>query len=235
VPRQNAVRRPLLRVQQNTIYTHIKARHLNPADFGWSEEATFPDGSGDIGPVITYRPGGQSFKFGFSGERRRLFWNPPLHNSRTEGEARDWSDVWTLFSAWLSQVAQDQGAPDLWGALRSEHAIVDATVADATDNRPFDTRELAELASRLTELQAYVETNHVHSAPERAQVASRIRYVRDAARRGLGRIDWLNIFVAQMVAMVISGLVPADAYGDVMRFAAGLLSGLVETIKTLTQ
>jgi hypothetical protein len=72
----------------------------------------------------------------------------------------------------------------------------------------FDPSEILELENRLAELKSFLETRFVQE-PDRPQLTSRFRYLIEAAHRGVGRIDWLNIVIAQMLTMVVSGVIRA--------------------------
>lgn len=225
-------RRPLLRVQENQIYEVIRKIGLEPHNFDWTEELIYHDYY--LCPRITYRPDNRfSFLFGFAADGRWAKWLPPLDDIGTSERARSWKEMFRYFVLWLQALKRDVDAPDLWRALRAEQAITNAAQPQH-DNRPFDERELRQLDAALAELRTYLETRHVQGGPERAQLTNRFQYLGEAARRGLGRIDWLNIFVAQMVAMVMGGVIPTTAYGDAMRLAAGLFRAVFDVLKMLT-
>ena len=84
----------------------------------------------------------------------------------------------------------------------------------------------------FAELRSFLETRYVQE-PDRPQLTSRFRYLIEAAHRGVGRIDWLNIFIAQMLTMAVSGVIPSTAWGDAMRMAATLFHSLIAVLKAL--
>lgn len=224
-------RRPLTKLQRNQVLELIVRVSLDPHDFAWTERPTWDDGSGDITPLITHVPSGYYFHFGFSSSSLVGRWSPPLRGVEIERGFHDWDALAEVFFAWLHLVKADVDAPDMWAALTAEQAITKAGQPEG-DNRPFDSSEIRELEKRLAELKSFLETRYVQES-DRAQLTSRFRYLIEAARRGLGRIDWLNIFIAQMLAMVMAGVIPSTAWGDAMRMAATLFHSLIAALKAL--
>jgi hypothetical protein len=59
-------------------------------------------------------------------------------------------------------------------------------------------------------------------------VRRRFTYLLDAAKAGARTIDWLNIFVAQIIALGTIGLLDARVYGPVMAHATAVLNAIFQ-------
>jgi hypothetical protein len=125
--------------------------------------------------------------------------------------------------SWLQAVKSDHDAPDLWAEARKEHQLSDAAGVVGGDNRPFTPEEVRELEPRLREIAAYIESRQPLDAEQKEQLQGRFEYLVGAAKRGLGRIDFLNIFVGQMFQMATDGVIHSSAFGAVMSHAWTLL------------
>ena len=96
------------------------------------------------------------------------------------------------------------------------------------DNTPFSAEEIKLLEQKLPEVEAYIEARQPLDAEQKKQLHTRFQYLLGAAKRGLGRIDWVNIFVGQMFQMATDGLVHSSAFGAVMSHAWTLLGAVVK-------
>jgi hypothetical protein len=61
-----------------------------------------------------------------------------------------------------------------------------------------------------------------HYADAYGVLASKTEFVLGPEQRGLGRIDWLNILVRQVLQLFTDGVLHSSLFGNVMRHASAL-------------
>jgi hypothetical protein len=214
----------LSRVQENEIFEAIRTRGMDPADFDWTIRRT----SGDEYRRITYVPTQAHLEFSsYQGGGFWLSWAPILPSGRRYGPADTWNNARYMMAAWLDVVKQDHEAPDLWGALKAQRAITGET-AQAEASKPFSPTELKLLEAGLDDIERYVITTQPLDPDGREHVKGRFRYLADAARSGARKIDWLNIFVGQMVSLVTEGVLQTSFYRPLMAHAAAALQSVFQ-------
>ena len=80
---------------------------------------------------------------------------------------------------------------------------------------------------KLDEVEAFIEARQPLTPDQKANVRSRFQYLLGAAKRGLGRIDWINIFVGQVVSLFTDGVLESSLYKQVMGHAWTALKGVL--------
>lgn len=214
----------LARAQRNDIFEMIRAVPLDPADFAWSQE-----GKGDgLAEVITHTPTDAQCKFSrFQDGGFWLHWWPSRNQSVRYDNAPSWQFALNFVVDWLAAVEADHRAPDLWGEVAKEKTISGAAARTEYEN-PFSVAELKLLETSLADIEHYIEATQPLDPAAKQAVHSRFVYLLDAAKNGARKIDWLNIFIAQIVTMVVSGLLDPRVYGAVMSHAATVLNAIFQ-------
>jgi two-component system, cell cycle response regulator DivK len=116
-------------------------------------------------------------------------------------------------------------APDLWRELAKSRVAADGS-APAVLMTPFSPGELAQLQAGLVDLeQLVVTTQPLTSGAQRALHGSFV-YLREAAERGVLKIDWRNMFAGQVLAMVTSGVLSPKMYNPIMARAAEAMNAI---------
>jgi hypothetical protein len=130
---------------------------------------------------------------------------------------------------WLGWVKADIGAVDLWQAASGGRELIDAAHATAPQaNTPFEPSELDSIRRGLAEIRALLESREPSPSEVIAkQRDSRFEYLADAATRQR-RVDWVNIFVGQLVDLVVNGLASSTMFGEMMRMASTFFKPLLE-------
>jgi hypothetical protein len=92
--------------------------------------------------------------------------------------------------------------------------------------------EVELIEPKLDEIEAYIESKQPLDEQQRRVLRGRFQYLLDAAKRGVGRIDWLNIVVSQLMQLFTNGVLNSSLYGDVMRHAAATLGTILKAAGT---
>jgi hypothetical protein len=213
----------LSRNQRNHIFLLVREMGLDP--MGFSESNVIRDGQPTW--VIAHPQTDAHFQIQDSTDGGWwLSWWPNLPRGGVD-RAHTWDDVMRSCARWLDSVRRDYEAPDLWGELAKGK-----TISEAADNseeaRPFTASELRALGTALKEIEVYVITTQALGEPEKKLVRRRFAYLLEAAKAGVRKVDWLNIFVAQIIAMVTTGLVDPAFYGPMMIHAATVLNAIFQ-------
>jgi hypothetical protein len=155
-----------------------------------------------------------------------LSWWPDLGGSRYTS-ATSYQTALGIIGGWLARVRADHEAPDLWGEIKKGTAIPEA--AQRTEyEKQFSAAELKQLEAALADIERYIATTQPLDPSGKQEVHKHFEYLLDAAKKGARKIDWLNVFVAQMVAMVVAGLLDPKVYGPVMAHAAQALNAIFQ-------
>jgi len=214
----------LSRTQRNNIFEIIRGAGLDPADFEWS---TIPDS--DIGPkdVITHPPTGGVCEFTHYRDDFWLDWWPSRGKGRMLQSASVWQDAIVYLVDWIAAIKEDHCAPDLWGEIAKEKTISAASVGHQYA-QPFSPAELKQLESSLVDIEHYIATTQPLDPAQKTTLHLRFEYLLDAAKNTPRKVDWLNIFVAQMITLVTTGLLDPSVYGRVMAHAATALNAIFQ-------
>lgn len=123
--------------------------------------------------------------------------------------------------------------PDLWAEAMKARQF--ANTIDDAENTPFTQDELKQLGPKLDEVEAFIETRQPLTPDQKSSLHSRLQYLLGAAKRGVGRFDWKNIFMGQIVQLVMDGILDSASYGHVMAHAGTLLTGLFHAAKKMIE
>jgi hypothetical protein len=215
----------LSRTQSNDIYALIEKAGLSPGDFDrTSEEVRF------VGLIDTFahRPTGGNLKVSMDRSLFKLTVWPQFSPEGNTVESLWWGEALLgVVEAWLRVVKAEHDVPDLWAEARKERQLSDAANVKGADNRPFTAEELRALEPQLREVEAFIVSREGLDTEQQARLRTRFQYLLDAAKRGVGKIDWVNIFVGQIFGMVTEGLLHTSSYGPVMHHAWTVLRGIV--------
>jgi hypothetical protein len=180
--------------------------------------------------TLQHGPTNAHFTFSHSDDKYWIEWWPKFRDGKASLLLRSWSEVLAVVGAWLTEVKDNHDTPDLWAESAKARYVTDAAGDVGADNTPFTPEEIAALQSRLDEVEAYIESRESLDEPRKHIVQSRFRYLLGAAKRGLGRIDWLNIFVGQMFELFVNGVLKSSLYADVMRHAGTALGSVIKQL-----
>jgi len=209
----------LSRTQRNEIFELIRRHNLDPEDFEWSSAQKSKE-------VLRHRPTKSWFEWSEPGNGSGfwLSWWP--HQGAGHSLSRDWEHAREVTWRWLAAVRADYEAPDLWSELAKGKSISSAAKPEYAAQ--FTPAELKLLETGLADIERYVTTTQPLEPEQKEQVKRRFAYLRDAANAGVRKVDWLNIFVGQIVSMVTERLLDAKFYGPLMAHAGTALNAVFQ-------
>src|SRR5204863_4880383 len=104
-------------------------------------------------------------------------------------------------------------APDFWAEARKARELSDEAGHVEADNTPFNLAEIELIKPKLDEIEAYIATRQPLDDNQKRELHGRFQYLLGAAKRGLGRFDWLNIVMSQIVQVFTDGVLHSSLYG----------------------
>lgn len=215
----------LSRVQQNDIYEIATEAGLEPADFTWKVTSNTYVGSSE---TITHLPTQSHCTFGEAHEGKvYVSWWPKFRDGEPVLWASGWAAALPTVRYWIAGVKENHDAPNLWAEAAKVRSVTDAASDVEADNTPFTREELDALKPKLDEIQAFIASRQPLDERRQHELQGRFRYLLGAAKRGMGRIDWLNIFVGQVFQMFVDGMLQSSLFGEVMRHAATALGTIL--------
>lgn len=216
----------LSRVQQNEIFAIAQRHGLDAVDFDL--RITRRSTRGDV-EGFAHRPTGSRFDVSLSDADYWVEWWPKFYDGKTHTFAKTWSAVLQLADAWAKEVKKNHDAPSLWAeAHKARRLAGSAESTDESNNTPFTKEEIKELGPKLDEVEAFIEARQPLSNEQKAIVQSRFKYLLGAAKRGLGRVDWLNVFVGQVVSLFTEGVLASSLFKQVMDHASTVLTEVLK-------
>jgi hypothetical protein len=188
----------LLRTQLNDVFKAIEKSGLDPGEFDWSD--------GDDRDRLTHLPSGFSFEFVESPLHGRFIPSP-------KGPEEEWFDYrncinpWDAardeLKCWLSVVAREFGAPDLWKTFtRVPQTARPGPLVLSADNSPFSAAEQKRLRKQLALVGTEIVKSHKSAVKHEGYVLARIEHVSEAVTR-LGRRDWGMMVVGVLFQMAM--------------------------------
>jgi len=216
----------LSRTQQNDVYQIVRRAGLDPVEF---EQRNSNEGSLRRFVESLIHPPTQSW-ITFSAWRDGQFWIkwwPLFGSGDDEAYVKPWNNSFEIIQGWAHAVRSNHEAPELWAEARKARKIIDAAGDVEADNTPFNLAEIELMKPTLAEIEAYIESKQPLNDAQRRQLHGRFKYLLGAAKRGIGRIDWLNIFMAQLFQLFTDSVVHSSLFADVTRFASAALASVV--------
>lgn len=215
--------------QKNHVVLAIRAAGFRPTDFSWEEEpsrATTGRRPPFLVPALDHRSTGYAFAFDVDRMGRHYAtFRPGLDGPTTHTNADDWENVKVYLAKWLLEVRENIEAPDLWAEAERERHLLEVGPSDIGDNTPFDESERVLIAESLTGLRELIVHTHDLQSQQLRELDARLDYVADAATR-VGRFDWRNILLAQLVSLVFGAIIPQGALSTASRFIAHAIGHL---------
>lgn len=218
----------LSRVQQNAVHEAAVQAGLDPLDFDWTSEQRSYVG---LVETVWHRPTQSHFSFMGSLPKVQINWWPNFRDGDAHTFANSWDNALGIYvRPWMKEVKRNHDAPDLWAETAKARRLTDAAGDVGADNTPFDLAEIELLKPTLQEVEAYIQSRQPLDDGQKRVLHGRFQYLLSAAKRGIGRIDWLNIFVSQIMQLFTDGVVRSSLYGDVMRHASTAIGGAIKAV-----
>jgi hypothetical protein len=214
----------LSRVQQNGIYQLAERAGLNPLDFSWDTTDQEYRGTTER---ITHGPTQAWLDFSITNDRNIwMQWWPRFGTADPRLFTASWDGALMWVAPWLDEVKKNHDAPDLWAEARNARALSDVVGDVEADNTPFTLEEVELLKPRLQDVADRIESSQPLDAEQKQVVRKRFQYLLEAAQRGVGRVDWLSIFIGQLFEMGLEKILEPSTVYQAMSYARTALSGL---------
>jgi hypothetical protein len=213
----------LLTSQKNQIFELVQLRGFQPSEFQW-QDFSLPAGTV---PRLLHLPSG--FWISFEWFELKGFYatySPAEEIYQMERNPGNWGGVVSLTSEWLLYLKRETEVPDLWDNLPSEMQLIQEADQQPSDNLPFTQAELPQVRDALEEIKSYVLKTHALSEEQKGIVDARFDYMEETATR-LGRKDWTNIVVSNLLSIVITLSLSGDSTKDLFRFAGQVVKRLL--------
>jgi len=150
-------RRLLLKSQANEVYNNIESSGLDVSEFQLRERDSTMTPDLQVSQLV-HQPSGYYFIFDWRNDKRSD--NPGLRHwaKFSPGEeavlesisSGDWKTQFFYCQAWLHYLYRELDAPDLWGAIAQQIALIDSASDTDTPNTAFTRDEQIHIAERLS-------------------------------------------------------------------------------------
>lgn len=223
----------LLRTQMNEVLLAIKEAGMEPLEFKFSEETySQSDGMGALGVVqrnlyhrLVHEPSGYECVF----EATRLSYSPGWTTRHTAEGSSEWRMKLVALSSWLKNLKREISAPDLWGSLADERALLNSFEPSADDNTPFTETEQRQIKLGIEELRAHISKTQPLNEEDAGKINVKLDYLISASEQ-LGRIHWKDIFVSTLLAIAWQLALPAPGFHNLFSFAGQILRQILGTV-----
>lgn len=217
----------LLAAQKNSLFTSIQLQGLSPSDFACDE---IPDTHS-----VRVRYKGTRYRFLIEvGEDRfheetyfTISRSPGLRVLSEHSRCTSWNDVRLSFDLWLTSLISELETPDLWATVSGDAQLIN--LADDQDNRPFTPQEQLQVTHALNEIKTYLIQAQRLTEEQTKTIEARFAYMEEAASR-LGRKDWMNILIGNLIGIVSTLSLSADSTKDLFRFAGHIVKQFLGTM-----
>ncbi len=224
------IRRVVLRTQQNEVFQAIQDSSLSPGDFCWKEEKSKYLRDSLISTVI-HNPSKYYSKFDWidtsAGPRPYIECSPGTSTPLESGRTNENFPIHTV-RKWLTNLKREVEAPDLWGAILSERALIEG-ISAYEGNAQFSQDEQLKIGATLNEIKSYLERLQNFTDQQRSFIESNFNYLIDAASR-VGRKDWVIILLGTLVSTAVSLAITPDNTHALLRFAGQMIRQLLSGI-----
>jgi hypothetical protein len=213
----------LLTSQRDEVFRAVREEGLDPAEFEWRKQPssvtvdTISWQTINV-PYLVHLPTGSYFVFDFSEKTgyHHARYGPGTDRPEDGLEGGHWGDQMSCVHEWLRNVERERRAPDLWGELR-RHQQLSAPPQPSDENSPFTDDERRLITQQLSELKELLVTAHALDAERARDLEARLDYLDEATAR-LGRFDWKQILVAELVGLVMRAVIPNAAFEASVHF-----------------
>lgn len=227
----------LLTSQRNEVFQTIQDAGFVPSDFEWEKVKPRYRSRYTSTPLLRYRPASFYFSIarGELGHNQDGFiveFSPGEETQLESNTSGVWQNVVWDVTRWLGNVRREIEIPDLWEKLSIDNELVQRINADSSDNLPFTQSELLQVRKSLEEIKTYLIQANVLSEDQRKLIDARFSYMEAASTR-MGRKDWINIVVSNLLSIVITLSLSGDSTRDLFRFAGQIVRQLLGTMQYL--
>ncbi len=222
-------RMTLKQTQMNQVHDLVLGAELEPRDFVWCEEESSYAPTADLVSVLRHRPTGGFFKFDhFAGtympEERPFICklSPGVHLGTEEAFFHSREEQLVYAARWLQLLKAEMDAPDLWGALRGDALELAITGSPTEDNSPFTPEEREVRRGWNADARRYLVESDAVNPKLLETINRRFDNIDDALDR-LGRFDWKNFAIAELLKLGLEAMLPTTPVGWIVGITLRML------------
>lgn len=221
----------ILKSHSNEILQYIKANDLNIYDFSWEEVYSTKSHPLVVSKLVN-NSSAYYFIFDFHKGKHFCEYSPGEEKQVDIEYPGSWNLQLDYFKHWISYLKREIYSPDLWSALKAEKGILEAATTKES-NELFSSEEKIKLKANLNEIKLYIFSTKSLQSNETSFIENRINYLVESSER-LGKKDWINITLGVLINIILFLSLPAEAAGELFRFASNTLKWLIsESLKLL--
>lgn len=222
-PREEMEKRPLLQTQRNDIFKLIKGLDINPLDFDFVKVNSNFVPNCIVTKVIYKSNYYFIFDYNDMHSTRYIKYFPDMHGKMQEDYPEEWDrGILPHVHNWLITIAREEKAPDLWESIFAEKKIIEGIVGHQLDNKPFTPEELDKIVKTKEQIEQYIINNPKYEE-HHSTIKEYLNYTVESAKKGIGRIDWLNIIIGGFFSKLIDK-VDINTLKELFRFVIGAFS-----------
>lgn len=218
----------LLVSQKNSLFHCIQQHGFQPAEFQWEESTHTLAG---MALRLLHVRSEFWFSFDYYDEREGfgVGYSPGSESLEFHSVPPNWKGVLANFGNWLVFLKREAETPNLWDSLEIDDRLIQDAAGEDLGNTPFTQAELPKVHVALEDIKAYVIKTHELSEAQKKIVDARFDYMEEAATR-MGRKDWVNIVISNLLGIVIALALSGDSTRDLFRFAGQVVRQLLGTV-----
>jgi len=149
-------------------------------------------------------------------------YEPGADGTRRRDHAGSWDYVFRYAEQWVQRIKEEHEAPDLWRTLEEQGELI---AGPPIENTPFTPTELEHISATLSEAKEYARANLELDPQQLQRIEDQLDYLVEAAER-VGRLDWRNLVVGSLLALVLQAIVPVGPIQQLFIVAFRSLVGL---------
>lgn len=189
----------LLTTQRNSVFEHLRAAGMNPADFEWADGIFFTKSKAILTkgnsiknecPKLRHKKYPQFyFKFEAVDSEHCFTCSPGANHFEEDG----WTDTWEYqldaVSEWAIRLKKEIDAPDLWSDLNKYQIAISPDVTDDGLNEIISASEAEVIANKLEFLCGEINKVYNLTSGQDSFVRKNFMYLADLAKRSRSK-DW---------------------------------------------
>jgi len=222
----------LLPSQQADVHRAVRAERFDPREFLRGTQPTEVTHFGlgrtpfDV-PILVHSPSRWYFAFDYdrNADEHWAVFGPGRQSPEDRVRTVIWESQLTSVREWLIYLRREIETPDVWAEVGRERKLLSAPGPD-DGNSQFSDEERRLIWERLTELKDMLAAGYGLQEGQLREVETRLKELERATAR-LGRFDWRQVMVAELVGLVVRAVIPQNAFHAAAAFVIRNIGHLI--------